>query len=114
MSLLEAIGLYPLGTRVTLSSGETGIVIKNNPNRRLKPEIMVVKDANGSDLDDPRTINLSNEEGLSITNDLPSVNSDAELQDIFENSVLSLASNDDKSSGGFIKRLFGTQAAATA
>lgn len=114
VEFIEAIGLYPLGTRVALSSGETGIVIKNNPNRRLKPEIMIVKDANGSDLDEPRTINLSNEEGLSITSDLPSVNSDVELQDIFENSVLSLASNDDKSSGGFIKRLFGTQAAATA
>jgi len=114
VEFIEAIGLYPLGTKVTLSSGETGIVIKNNPNRRLKPEIMVVKDSNGSDLDVPHTINLSSVEGLSITADLPSTGSDNELKSIFENSVLSLASNDDKNtgSGGFIKRLFRSESAA--
>ena len=114
VEFIEAIGLYPLGTRVKLSSGETGIVIKNNPNRRLKPEIMVVKDAEGSDLEMPRTVNLSSVEGLSITADLPSTNSDSELKGIFEDSVLSLASNDDKNTGtgGFIKRLFRSEAAA--
>jgi HD-GYP domain-containing protein (c-di-GMP phosphodiesterase class II) len=112
VEFIEAIGLYPLGTMVTLSSGETGVVIKNNPNRRLKPEIMVVKDANGSELEEPRTINLSSEEGLSITNDLPAARADAELQNVFENSVLSLVPDSGKAGGGFIKRLFGTSTAA--
>lgn len=113
VEFIEAIGLYPLGTRVKLSTGETGIVIKNNPERRLKPEIMVVKDARGTDIAEPHTLNLSTEEGLTITEDLPSVKEDQELQGIFENSVLSLSDGNNKQGGpGFIKRLFRAPAAA--
>jgi len=43
--LIQALGIYPTGTLVELSSGEVGAVIAQNRLRRLRPKIMVVLDA---------------------------------------------------------------------
>jgi len=107
VEFIEAIGLYPLGTMVKLSTGETAVVVKNNPERRLKPEVMVIHNADGEEVESTETIDLSSATNVSITDDLPSGSADRDLKDIFENSVLSLASN-DSNSGGFMKRLFGS------
>ncbi len=42
---IQAIGLFPTGTLVELNTGEIAIVVKQNETRRLKPEIVVVLDA---------------------------------------------------------------------
>jgi len=42
--LIQALGIYPTGTLVELSSGEVGAVIAQNPLRRLRPKVMVVLD----------------------------------------------------------------------
>lgn len=108
VEFIEAIGLYPLGTMVKLSSGETAIVVKNNPDRRLKPEVMIIKDSKGMDVERSEAVDLATAENLSILEDLPTKASKTDLQEIFENSVLTIASNDAKNSGGFVKRLFGS------
>lgn len=41
---IQAIGLFPTGSLVELNNGEVAIVVKQNPQRRLKPEIVVVLD----------------------------------------------------------------------
>ena len=43
---VQAVGLYPTGSLVELNTGELAIVIKQNNLRRLKPELVVVADAN--------------------------------------------------------------------
>lgn len=108
VEFIEAIGLYPLGTMVKLSTGETAVVVKHNPERRLKPEVMVIHNAEGEEVESSETIDLSSATSISITDDLPSGSSERDLKEIFENSVLGLASNDSGSSGGFMKRLFGS------
>jgi len=40
-----AIGLFPTGSIIELSSGEVGIVTRQNPTRRLRPEIVLVLEA---------------------------------------------------------------------
>lgn len=96
---------------VKLSSGETGVVVKNNPERRLKPEVMIVKDSAGNELETPETIDLGAQTSLSIAKDLPAESGrDASLRNIFEQSVLALASNDEDKSTGFFKRMFGKPA----
>lgn len=40
------LGIYPPGSIVELSSGEVAIVIESNPRQRLRPQILVVRDAN--------------------------------------------------------------------
>ena len=44
----QAIGIFPTGSIVELSSGEVGIVVGQNPQRRLKPQIIVVLDKHKS------------------------------------------------------------------
>ena len=107
VEFIEAIGLYPLGTMVKLSTGETAVVVKNNPERRLKPEVMIIHNADGEEVKSSETIDLADATSISITDDLPANSTDQDLKHIFENSVLALASNDSQS-GGFMKRLFGS------
>jgi HD-GYP domain-containing protein (c-di-GMP phosphodiesterase class II) len=42
---IQAVGVFPTGTLVELNSGEVGIVIAQNRFRRLRPEIMLILDA---------------------------------------------------------------------
>jgi HD-GYP domain-containing protein (c-di-GMP phosphodiesterase class II) len=44
---IQCIGVFPVGSVVELNSGEVGIVIAQNMVRRMKPRIMIVKDAKG-------------------------------------------------------------------
>jgi len=39
---IQAIGIYPTGTIVELSTGDIGVIIAQNPVRRLKPKVMLV------------------------------------------------------------------------
>lgn len=40
----QAIGIFPTGSIVELNTGEVGIVVAQNPHRRLKPQIILVLD----------------------------------------------------------------------
>lgn len=55
---IQAIGLYPAGTLVELSSGEVAIVVAESRSRRLKPTVMVVLDRDKKPVDDLDTIDL--------------------------------------------------------
>lgn len=44
-AFIQAVGVYPTGTLVELTSGEVGIVVKENPGKRLRPQILVILDA---------------------------------------------------------------------
>lgn len=55
---IQAIGVYPTGTLVELSNQEVGVVIAQNPTRRLRPQVMVVLDQDKRQLSMPRVVNL--------------------------------------------------------
>ena len=61
VEFIRAIGLYPTGTLVELSSGEVGVVVEQNFERRLKPKIMLVLDAVKSPMD-PQLIDLAEDD----------------------------------------------------
>ena len=42
---MQAIGLFPTGSLVELTTGEVAIVVAQNPTRRLKPKVIVILDA---------------------------------------------------------------------
>ncbi len=42
---IQAVGMFPTGTIVELNTGEVGIVVQQNPVRRLRPKIMLILDA---------------------------------------------------------------------
>lgn len=57
----KAIGAFPTGTLVELNTGEIGVVTKQNQIRRLRPEVMVVMDADKQMLENFRVIDLNEE-----------------------------------------------------
>lgn len=42
---VQAVGLFPTGALVELNTGEVGVVVAQNPVRRLRPKVMLVLDA---------------------------------------------------------------------
>jgi cyclic di-GMP phosphodiesterase len=58
---VQAIGLFPTGTMVELNTGEVGIVVCQNKSRRLKPELVIVLDADKIRLTSPKMINLADQ-----------------------------------------------------
>ena len=53
---VQCLGAFPVGSVVELNSGETGIVIAENAEQRLKPTVVVVPSGRVLDLgEDPRT-----------------------------------------------------------
>jgi HD-GYP domain-containing protein (c-di-GMP phosphodiesterase class II) len=64
-----AIGLFPTGSIVELNSGEVGIVTRQNPTRRLRPEIVLILEADKGRRAKYEILDLMNEERVS--NDVP-------------------------------------------
>lgn len=56
---IQAIGVYPTGTLVRLSSDEVGIVIEQNPMRRLRPRLMLLLDHKQQPLAHPQILDLN-------------------------------------------------------
>lgn len=59
VEFIRAIGLYPTGTLVELSTGEVAVVVEQNFSRRLKPKVMVVTDAYKEHLYEPILLDLA-------------------------------------------------------
>lgn len=57
-SFIKAIGLYPAGTLVELTSGEVGVVVAEYRTRRLRPKVMLLLDAKKRRLKRNRVIDL--------------------------------------------------------
>lgn len=62
-AFIQAIGIYPAGTLVELSSGEVGVVVAEYRTRRLRPKVMVLLDANKKALNESKLIDLQGGEG---------------------------------------------------
>ena len=58
---IQCVGVYPVGSAVELNSGEVGVVIAQNPLRRLQPRVMVVRDAKGFENRPYKMLDLSKE-----------------------------------------------------
>lgn len=58
---IQAIGIYPPGTLVELSTGEIGLVTRQHAERRLRPRVALVRAADGAALAGRREIDLRGE-----------------------------------------------------
>ena len=50
IKFIECLGIYPLGSIVEMSSGEIAIVIEVNPEKKIKPKIIILRDEDGKDV----------------------------------------------------------------
>jgi HD-GYP domain-containing protein (c-di-GMP phosphodiesterase class II) len=57
-AFIQAIGIYPAGTLVELSSGEVGVVVAEYRTRRLRPKVMLLLDADKRNLPNAKVIDL--------------------------------------------------------
>ena len=58
-AFIQAVGIYPTGTLVELTSGEVGIVVKENPGKRLRPQVLVILDSSKHQYQQFTEINLA-------------------------------------------------------
>lgn len=112
VEFIEAIGLYPLGTIVKLSSGETAMVVKQNPDRKLKPEVLLLKDQDGRalEIEEQRRIDLysedSNVDSLIIDRDMPNFLPADIMSRVFEE-ALNEPEETKNHRSGLLSRIFG-------
>ena len=57
-AFIQAIGIYPAGTLVELSSGEVGVVVAEYRTRRLRPKVMILLDEKKRQLRKSKVIDL--------------------------------------------------------
>jgi len=55
---IQAVGIYPAGTLVELSTGEVAVVAAEYRTRRLRPKVMVLLDADKMPLDELKIVDL--------------------------------------------------------
>jgi HD-GYP domain-containing protein (c-di-GMP phosphodiesterase class II) len=55
---IQAVGIYPAGTLIELSSGEVAVVVAEYRTRRLRPQVMVLLDAEHQPLAEVKMIDL--------------------------------------------------------
>jgi HD-GYP domain-containing protein (c-di-GMP phosphodiesterase class II) len=58
-ALIKLIGVYPVGTRVILSTGERAVVVAPNPHDTVRPVVEVNRDPRGRSLISPYRIALA-------------------------------------------------------
>ncbi|MEO5341971.1 MAG: HD domain-containing protein, partial [Gammaproteobacteria bacterium SHHR-1] len=69
---IQAVGLYPTGSLVELSSGEVGAVVAVNGLRRLRPKLMMILDSNKQPYPEFHYLDLASESrDLRISRGLP-------------------------------------------
>jgi HD-GYP domain-containing protein (c-di-GMP phosphodiesterase class II) len=63
---VEAVGVFPIGSLVELSSGEIAVVVRHNRQRRLEPFVLIVTDRNRKPLESPLEVDLLTQRQLSV------------------------------------------------
>lgn len=58
-AFIQAVGIYPAGSIVELTTGEVGVVVSESRTWRLKPKVMLLLDDRKFRLAEPRMIDLS-------------------------------------------------------
>lgn len=56
---IKCVGIYPIGSLVLLNTGALGVVVSSNPDARLKPLILLVRDEEGRDVRPRKLVNLA-------------------------------------------------------
>ena len=57
-AFIQAVGIYPAGTLVELSSGEVGVVVAEYRARRLLPKVLLILDRRKREYSEPKLVDL--------------------------------------------------------
>ncbi|MGD9661562.1 MAG: hypothetical protein AB7U63_09830, partial [Porticoccaceae bacterium] len=56
---IQCLGFYPVGTLVLCSTDEVGLVIAQNPGKRLRPKLLLLLDKKKNPYPIPKIVDLS-------------------------------------------------------
>ena len=62
VEFIRGIGLYPTGTLIELSTGEVAVVVEQNFERRLKPQVLIVLDSYKQAMSKPLLLDLAEDD----------------------------------------------------
>ncbi|MCR4667239.1 MAG: HD-GYP domain-containing protein [Desulfovibrio sp.] len=63
---IKILGIYPVGTPITLTSGLQGIVTHSNPQAPLYPQVLLCRDRNGRHIKPPASVDLAQQHEFQI------------------------------------------------
>src|SRR5690606_20673288 len=66
---IKCIGIYPVGSLVELGTGAVGVVMTKDPQNRLRPVVMLVRDAEGNDYQPRRFVSLAAQASMDRNSD---------------------------------------------
>lgn len=66
---IKCIGIYPVGSLVELGTGAIGVVMTKDPHNKLRPVVMLVRDAEGKEYRPRRFVSLSAQASLDRNSD---------------------------------------------
>lgn len=64
---IRVVGIFPIATFVELNTGDTGVVVRNNPDNLFLPEVKLVTDPGGSEYKKEIIVNLITDSDTFIT-----------------------------------------------
>ena len=86
-AMIRVLGVYPVGTVVQLSTGEDAVVVKQNPEMSVRPQVKIIRTCTGEILKEPEVRNLATHSELKyevrITKVLDSADPSINLRKIF-------------------------------
>lgn len=66
---IKCIGIYPVGSLVELGTGAIGVIMTKDPQNRLRPVVMLVRDAGGKEYQPRRFISLAAQSSMDKSSD---------------------------------------------
>ncbi|MEO9749945.1 MAG: HD-GYP domain-containing protein [Marinobacter sp.] len=94
VEFIRMVGVYPPGSIVEMTNGEVGIVVATHPTSKLKPRVLLVRDANKQPLATFREANLLNEaqdsagQPYKIAREVPDESFGIVMKDFIEQGIL--------------------------
>lgn len=93
-AFIQMIGIYPPGSIVEMLNGEVGIVVQSHPKHKLKPRVLMVRNADKSPMSPFRVLDLKSGpvdaagNGYQIAREVPDGTYDIVLQDFVEQGLI--------------------------
>ena len=83
---VKCIGIFPVGCIIELTSGEAGIVLNSDEGKRLKPKVLIVRNADKKILKPEKIVNLNTKSGAhyQILRELPNGSYGIKIEDFIK------------------------------
>jgi HD-GYP domain-containing protein (c-di-GMP phosphodiesterase class II) len=108
VEFIQAIGVYPTGTVVELSTGDVGVVVEQNFTRRLRPVVAIVRNALGETLEKMKILDMSTDAELKLSKGESPITIKADIEPGTIDIDIAAIRDGYINTGGFsLKKLFG-------